>query len=98
MIGEVTELILHGGIFFPPPASQLVKAVVPRNLTEPGAERRLLILLVQDSAKLQENLSGSVFGIFCLPKISPANPQNVLVVGRETLAQEFGADWLRFIQ
>jgi hypothetical protein len=43
---------------------ELVDAVMGRYLRDPRAERHRLIFLVQNSVKLQEDLSSGILGIF----------------------------------
>jgi hypothetical protein len=99
MIGAASKVIyLQGGIFLRLSLSQLVNAVVPCHLGEPGAERHHLIPLIQHSVEFQEDLSGSILGVFPLAKISPANLQNVTIVRRVTFSQRFAADRLWLVQ
>jgi hypothetical protein len=99
MIREGAKVVvLQRRTFFALSSSQLIDAVVPSHLREPGAQWHRLIPLVQNSVKLQEDLRRGILGVFPLAKILPANLQNVTMVSGVTCSQEFRADCSRFVQ
>jgi hypothetical protein len=71
----------------PPP--QFINAVAPCDLTNPGPQRMLRILLVEHQMQFQENLGRGIFRVLRPPKEASTDLQDVLVVSSINGAQNF---------
>ena len=83
MIGDAARVdFLQRVAFLAFSLSQPVNAVAPCHLRDPRAEGQGFVSLVQHPVQLQKDLRRGILGVLRPPKKPPADPQNVLIMGR----------------